>query len=64
MLLLLAAVFWLTIVAANVPSQMLATALFWVEEQASGCSTALGVPWWITGFIWHGVYRGLAWVVA
>ena len=22
------------------------------------------MPWWITGFIWHGVYRGLAWVVS
>ncbi len=64
MLLILAAVFWITIVGANVPSQMLATALFWVEAQAAAIFTNLGVPWWITGFIWHGVYRGLAWVVA
>ena len=21
-------------------------------------------PWWLTGFVWHGVYRGLAWVVS
>jgi ferrous iron transport protein B len=64
MLLILAAVFWLTIVGANVPSQMLATGLFWVEAQAAAIFTNLGVPWWITGFIWHGVYRGLAWVIA
>jgi ferrous iron transport protein B len=64
MLLLLAAVFWVTIVGANVPSSMLATALFWVEEQAVALFNALGVPWWITGFIWNGVYRGLAWVVS
>ena len=31
MLLLLGLVFWLTIQGANVPSQMIATALFWVE---------------------------------
>ena len=24
----------------------------------------MGAPWWITGFIWHGIYRGLAWVVS
>ncbi len=64
MLLLLAAVFWLTIVAANVPSQLLATALFWVEAQAAALFDGLGIPWWITGFIWHGVFRGLAWVVS
>jgi ferrous iron transport protein B len=64
MLLLLAIVFWLTIVATNVPSRMLATALFWVGEQGSELFTALGIPWWITGFIWDGVYRGLAWVVS
>jgi ferrous iron transport protein B len=60
----LALVFWLTIIGANYPSQMLATALFWVEERASGLFDAMGVPWWITGFVWHGVYRGLAWVVS
>ncbi len=64
MLLLLAVVFWLTIVATNVPSRMLATALFWVGEQGSALFTSLGIPWWITGFIWDGVYRGLAWVVS
>lgn len=62
--LMLAIVFWLTIVAANVPSQMLASALFWIEEKASALFDAWGVPWWITGFIWHGTYRGLAWVVS
>jgi ferrous iron transport protein B len=64
MALILAVVFWLTIVAANVPSQMLASALFWVEDQASRLFDMIGIPWWITGFIWHGVFRGLAWVVS
>jgi ferrous iron transport protein B len=64
MALLLAIVFWLTITGANVPSQMIARALFWVEEQASALFGSLGVPWWVTGFVWHGVWRGLAWVVS
>jgi ferrous iron transport protein B len=64
MLVILAVVFWLTIAGANVPSAMLATALFWVEDQAVALFDAAGVPWWITGFLWRGVYRGLAWVVS
>ena len=38
--------------------------LFWIEDQAAALFTTWGVPWWITGFIWHGIYRGLAWVVS
>jgi ferrous iron transport protein B len=64
MAVLLAAVFWLTIAGANVPSAMLASALFWVEDLAAGAFEALGAPWWLTGFVWHGVFRGLAWVVS
>jgi ferrous iron transport protein B len=64
MLGMLAVVFWLTIVGANVPSQMLAQALFRVEDLAAGAFDAWGSPWWLTGFLWHGVFRGLAWVVS
>jgi ferrous iron transport protein B len=64
MALLLAAVFWVTIAGANVPSAMLASGFFWFEDVAAGWFTALGAPWWLTGFIWHGVYKGLAWVVS
>jgi ferrous iron transport protein B len=64
MLVVLAVVFWLTITGANVPSALLADGLFWFEDKAAGAFDAIGVPWWLTGFLWHGVYRGLAWVVS
>jgi ferrous iron transport protein B len=64
MLVVLAVVFWLTVTGANTPSQWIATALFWIEDQASALFTAWGVPGWITGLVWHGTYRGLAWVVS
>ncbi len=64
MLLMLAVVFWLTIAGANVPSALIAQALFWLEDRAAGAFEAVGAPWWLTGFVWHGVYRGLAWVVS
>jgi ferrous iron transport protein B len=57
-------VFWLTVAGANVPSAMLASAFFWFEDQAAALFTTLGAPWWLTGFVWHGVYRGLAWVIS
>ncbi len=64
MLLLLALVFWMTIAGANVPSAMLATGLFWIEAKGSALFVAWGMPDLVTDFLWHGVYRGLAWVVA
>ena len=64
MLFLLAAVFWVTIVGANVPSELLAMGFFSFEGKAAAWFSSLGAPWWLTGFIWHGVFRGLAWVVS
>lgn len=64
MLVLLGVVFWITILGANVPSQMLANAFFQVEAAAAGWFEGLGAPWWLTGLLWHGVFRGLAWVVS
>lgn len=64
MLGILALVFWITIVGANYPSQMLAEFFFVVESTAVALFTDWGVPAWITGFIWNGVFRGLSWVVS
>jgi ferrous iron transport protein B len=64
MLLGLAVVFWLTIVGANYPSALIAKVLFWLEDRGSALFGVIGAPWWLTGFVWHGVWRGLAWVVS
>ena len=64
MALLLGVVFWITISGANVPSSLLAEGLFWLGARGVELFEWLGMPWWVTGFIWHGVYRGLAWVIA
>ena len=60
----LALVFWLTVTGANTPSALIADFLFWLEAQGAALFQSLGMPAWITGFIWHGTYRALAWVVA
>ena len=64
MLIILGIVFWITIAGANVPSAMLADALFWVEGQGVELFTQLGSPSWLTGIVWNGTYKALAWVVA
>ena len=62
--LLLAVIFWLTIAGANVPSAMLAEALFWLGDRGYELFETIGMPWWVSGFVWRGVYLGLAWVVS
>lgn len=64
MLLLLAGVFWLTIVGANYPSQWLSELLFGFQDVLTGCCEALGVPGWVHGALVLGMYRVLAWVVS
>jgi ferrous iron transport protein B len=64
MLVVLAVIFWLTIAGANVPSAMLASAFFALEARGAAVFEVLGAPWWLTGFIWHGVFRGLGWVIS
>jgi ferrous iron transport protein B len=65
MVVLLGLVFWLTIAGANVPSAMLASLLIdgvhpWLKETGA----ALGMPWWLTGFLFDGMYLATAWVVS
>ena len=64
MLLILAAVIWLTVTGANVPSQMIANVLFAFGDWAKALFVSWNIPWWITGFIWDGVYLALAWVIS
>lgn len=64
MLLLLIAVFWLTIEGSNYPSAILASWLFAFQDQLSLCFQWLGTPNWLHGLLVLGVYRTLAWVVS
>lgn len=64
MLLLLAIIIWLTVTGANVVSAAIAEMLFGFGDWARALFTGWNIPWWITGLIWDGVYRGLAWVVS
>ena len=65
MLGILAVVFWLTIAGANVPSAMLASLLLdRVHPVLLDFGAWAGMPWWLGGFLFDGVYLATAWVVS
>jgi ferrous iron transport protein B len=65
MLGILTVVFWLTIAGANVPSSMLATLLIdTVHPVLNQFGTNVGMPWWLSGFLFDGVYLATAWVIS
>ena len=62
MLLLLAAVFYLTIWGANVPSELLSRFLMGLQEPLR--NLLRNTPWWLQGALVDGMYRTVAWVVS
>jgi ferrous iron transport protein B len=65
MLFMLTVVFWLTIAGANVPSGLIASLLIDKLHPALRLlGEALHFPWWLSGFLFDGVYLATAWVTS
>jgi len=65
MLLMLAIVFWLTIVGSNYPSSFLASVLVdYLHPILKNFFISLGFPLWINGLVIDGAYLATAWVVS
>jgi len=64
MFLILLTIFWITIIGANYPSELIAKGLFWFEGCLLGFFTWINAPEFITGILILGVYRVLAWVIS
>jgi ferrous iron transport protein B len=65
MILLLMFVFWLTIVGANIPSQMLSSLLIdTMVPLLHQLADFLHLPWWLSGLLIDGMYLATAWVVS
>lgn len=65
MLLMLGAVLWFTIIGANYPSSMLGELLVGtLHPLLNEWGHWVGMPWWLSGFLFDGVYLATAWVVA
>lgn len=64
MLALLGVVFWITIIGADYPSEMLAKMFFTIEGKLTNLFTHWGVPEVVHDIVVLGVYRTLGWVIA
>jgi ferrous iron transport protein B len=65
MLLMLAVIFWLTISGANIPSAMLASLLLdGLYPILKDFALAIGLPWWLDGLLFDGMYLSMAWVIS
>lgn len=64
MLLLLALVFWVTVVGANGPSGLLSRLFFGLEPHFAALLQAAGAPMWLSSLLVEGVWHTLSWVVA
>jgi ferrous iron transport protein B len=65
MLLLLSIIFWLTIIGANYPSQLLSDLLLGkLHPLLKDVAASVGLPWWLGGVLIDGMYLATAWVVS
>ena len=64
MALLLLGILWLTMVGANVPSQLLSQGFSWVGAWLRELFALWSAPAWVTGVVLDGAYTTLSWVVA
>ncbi len=65
MIMLFALVFWITIIGANYPSQILAELLIGtIYPLLHEGAAEIGIPWWLSGLLLDGIYLATAWVVA
>ena len=65
MFLILAVVFWLTIVGANYPSGLIASILVdTIHPWLKGLAVSVSIPGWISGVFIDGAYLAMAWVIS
>lgn len=64
MLMILMIIFWITIVGANYPTEVLFKIFQYIEIQLIELFEIIKIPEWLTGLIIHGGYKVLTWVVA
>lgn len=64
MITLLAAVFFITIIAANYPSKWLALGFSFLEKQLNSFFNLLNTPYFIQAPLMDGIYKTTAWVIS
>ena len=64
MILFLGVIFWITIVGANYPSQILSEFFGWIQEKLIIFADFVNCPEWLSNMLIFGAYQTLTWVIA
>jgi len=64
MLLFLFLIFWITMVGANYPSQLLFQFFSWLGDWLRYGFKLLALPTWVTGILLDGAYQTITWVIS
>ena len=64
MILFLGIIFWITIVGANYPSQVLFSFFAWLQEKLIIGAEAINLPDWLSSMLISGIYQTLTWIIS
>ena len=64
MILFLGIIFWITIVGANYPSELLFNVFNWFQDKLVYFAEYIHCPIWISDMLINGVYKTLTWIIA
>ena len=64
MLLFLGIIFWITIVGANYPSEILFSFFTWIQEKLVLFTNWINCPAWLSDMLINGVYQTLTWIIS
>ena len=64
MLLFLGIIFWITIVGANYPSEILFSFFTWIQEKLVLFANWINCPDWLSDMLINGVYQTLTWIIS
>ena len=64
MILFLGLIFWLTIIGANYPSQILFSFFTWIQEKLTTFANFINCPTWLSHMLINGIYQTLTWIIS
>ena len=64
MIFFLGIIFWLTIIGANYPSQILFDLFSWLQNKLFLLADFLHFPQWLSSMLISGIYQTLTWIVS
>ena len=64
MILFLGIIFWITIVGANYPSELLFSMFSSLQEKLLTFANFINLPYWLTDMLINGIYHTLTWIIS